>query len=328
MSISLSSLSYAEEEKEKERSEEMLAVYLSEESKAGLAAHLLKMGVVQGGWVPPAKVALKSRMDEIDHYVYSPIYGERVAFRLKGLLKSKSGDVVGIGRVSNMSGELFDDDFESSVVLKTSSTAQAHVQTMADMPTLLFRSITVASQLSDAGVGVLWKGTVPGGEVLGVAYEPAADVTVEKFKPDVQLVIDGHICSSKHIDEKGACTFDKAEIPDKVPEEAMKRRGLAQEKGHGQRERPEKESEEADEDGETCSVCRFMKKGPCGAEFKEWDGCVQGLKEGEDLKKCFGLTVAMMTCMKQHEYYDIMTANSEAKMAAINDAPAAPEKTE
>ena len=270
------------------------------------------MGVVEGGWVPPAYVSLKSRMDEIDHYVYSPIYGERVAFRLKGILKSEDGDIVGIGRVSNMSGELFDDNFESSVVLKVSSSSKTGRQAMVDMPTRLFRSITAASQLSDDKV-LKWKGTVPGGEVLGITYKSTSEVAVEKFKPDVQLVIDGHICSSKHVDEKGACTFDKSDIPDKVPEEALKRRGLLQE--------PEAEAE-ADEDGETCSVCRFMKKGPCGAEFKEWDGCVQGLKEGEDLKKCFGLTVAMMTCMKKHEYYDIMTANSEAKMEAINNPPA------
>ena len=67
-------------------------------------------------------------------------------------------------------------------------------------------------------------------------------------------------------------------------------------------------------------MCRFMKAGPCGDAFKAWDNCVQGLEDGEDLKKCFPLTVDMMGCMQKHDYYDIMTANSQAKMAQLNAA--------
>lgn len=298
---------------DKKESRETLAVYLTEESKAGLTSYLQKKGVVGAEWIPPSQVALKSRIDEMDHYVYSPIYGERAAFRLKGTLTSRKGsEIVGIGRVSNMSGELFDDDFEASVVLKAEGNSPERVQAMVDMPTLLFKSLTAASQWGDEAV-LKWKGPVPGGEVLGETYGPTAEVAMEKFKPDIQLVIDGHICSSKYIDEKGACTFDKADIPDKVPEEAMKRRGLIEE-----REQEQEQQSQGENDGEECSVCRFMKRGPCGSEFKEWDGCVQRLKEGEDLKKCFGLTVAMMNCMKKHEYYDIMTANSEAKMEQMS----------
>ena len=127
--------------------EGMLAVHLTDESKASLTSYLKKRGVLDGAWVPPSSVTLKSRMDTIDHYVYSPMYGERVAFRLKGLLKSSDGaDIVGIGRVSNMNGEIFDDDFEVSVVLKTRENSTEGAQAMMDMPTLLFRSLVAASQ--------------------------------------------------------------------------------------------------------------------------------------------------------------------------------------
>ena len=69
---------------DKAASRPTLSVYLNTESKATLEALLPKIGVMGEDIVPPQRVVLKSRMDEVDHYVYSPIYGERVAFRLQG----------------------------------------------------------------------------------------------------------------------------------------------------------------------------------------------------------------------------------------------------
>jgi hypothetical protein len=324
------STALAEEKAKTPSIKEELGVYMSAESKAGLSRYLQKHNIVDKEWSPPDKITLKGRMDEVDHYVYSPIYGERIAFRLKGVLKCKDG-VVGFGRLSNMSGELFDDDFETSVLLKVNKGASdATQQAMVDMPTLLFRSMALSGQQTRES-SLKWSGSVPGGEVLGVAYAPSSTVTMERFTPDVQLVIDGHICSNKYIDENCACGFDKADIPDSVPDEVLKKRGMRGGSGGAASTEKEKEQENGgggddndddddNDDSETCPVCRFMKKGPCAHAFKAWDDCVQGLKEEEDLKKCFGLTVAMMECMQQHEYYDIMTANSTAKMDALDEA--------
>ena len=298
-----------------------LAVYLNTESKATLAALLPKMGVVDKGWSPPDRIVLKNRMDEVDHYVYAPIYGERVAFRLKGIIRCEEG-VVGIGRLSNMQGEMNERDFETSVVLETKLQTSSSIQGLADLPTLLFQNV-------DAARNKNWKGSAPGGEVLGVTYRARKGVSVEHFTPDVQLVIDGHICNSKYIGDDGcSCTFEKSDIPDDLPDEVLKKRV---EKGSGPEGTSNEEvdtKEGEDDDGETCPVCRFMKKGPCGHAFRAWDDCVQGLKEGEDLKKCFHLTVEMMECMKQHEYYDIMTANSALKIAQLEETEEATKKAE
>lgn len=32
------------------------------------------------------------------------------------------------------------------------------------------------------------------------------------------------------------------------------------------------------------------------------------IKDGDSMSSCYDITVAMMNCMKRHEYYDIMTA--------------------
>jgi hypothetical protein len=40
------------------------------------------------------------------------------------------------------------------------------------------------------------------------------------------------------------------------------------------------------------------------------------MSEEDNLSVCFPPTLKMMECMRQYEYYDIMTANSESKMAA------------
>jgi intermembrane space import and assembly protein 40 len=297
-----------------------LAIYLNAESKATIKAQLPKMGIVDADWRPPERIVLKSRMDEVDHYVYSPIYGERVAFRLQGVVKCKEG-IVGLGRLSNMQGEMYEENFETSIVLGLDkslpkSAISASQQALADLPTLLFKNVASVGAATDK-----WTGTVPAGEVLGVSYASREGVTLERFVPDVQLVIDGHICSSKYLAEDGcSCAFEKSDVPDTVPDSALKKRVKDQPAGKREKRQDREEKKEGEEDEETCPVCRFMKAGPCGDAFRAWDDCVQGLKDGEDLKKCFPMTMDMMTCMQKHEYYDIMTANSQAKMAHIDAA--------
>jgi len=74
-------------------------------------------------------------------------------------------------------------------------------------------------------------------------------------------------------------------------------------------------------------VCKYMKAGPCRTEFEGWDACVQGLGDADDLAKCFDVTVAMMQCMRGHEYYDMMTAGTGEKFDAMESAGADKSKT-
>ena len=36
-----------------------------------------------------------------------------------------------------------------------------------------------------------------------------------------------------------------------------------------------------------CPVCKYMKGGPCKAEFVQWEDCVDSIGETEDMQKCF-----------------------------------------
>ena len=69
-----------------------------------------------------------------------------------------------------------------------------------------------------------------------------------------------------------------------------------------------------------------MKGGPCRDQFIEWDSCVQGVEKGGDMQKCFKHTLGMMECMRQFEYYDIMSANSEQKMDQVQEQEQEQEK--
>ena len=54
----------------------------------------------------------------------------------------------------------------------------------------------------------------------------------------LQLVIDGHICSSKYLADDGcSCAFEKSDIPDAVPEGALKRRERTSPRGGGRSRR-------------------------------------------------------------------------------------------
>ncbi len=80
-----------------------------------------------------------------------------------------------------------------------------------------------------------------------------------------------------------------------------------------------------------CPVCKYMKAGACKSFFEGWEQCLESIGPEEEITKCVGATVKMMRCMKNDEYYDIMTAGTDydkidmidpEKAAAANPNPA------
>ena len=299
------------------------------ESRAHLANHLDSMGVkspvnkdlddirVQG-----RDVVVKATLSDIDNYVYSPLYGERAAFRLKALITTAEGEVVGTGRVSNLTGELFDEEYEASVILRANAAATAteakRREFLHDLPTRLYRNHTLQSPSQ----GKPWVGTLRSGSVLDRSYDDTRGVRVRILPSVEQLVIDGRICSSKYANpDEGSCSFDRADVPSQAPPQGVQDRkvdssshtnssDLQKRRAAQQGAEDGANNTEADADAdETCPVCKYMKAGPCRREFIAWDGCIQGLKDGDDVKQCYAVTAAMMACMQGYEYYDPMTAN-------------------
>ena len=345
-----------------------LAVYLSPESRSNLQRQLSNLGIGKTHEVGN-RVIVKSSLSAQDTYLYEPLFGERAAFRIKGIVKAEGNDLVaGLGRVSTVAGELLDDDCEASITLypkpaaalseggavaPASAPTTLDEQKAMDLPTRLKRANVVQDKLS-------WQGLLPARRVLSRDY-PAERATFTGYSFVEQVVVDGRICSSDLVDENGGCIFDKSSLSSsdvmppadhslsssdvmppadhsadasvsvssppaaapaaaagKVADEAAEAAGEGLGLGLGLEAAGEKEAAE-------CPVCRFMKSGPCKEPFLVWDACVQGIKEDGDVTECFPSTVEMMKCMREYEYYDIMTANSSDKMMQAEVASQAKE---
>lgn len=76
---------------------------------------------------------------------------------------------------------------------------------------------------------------------------------------------------------------------------------------------PNQEEEEDD-----CPFCVFMKAGPCGQAFKDWEKCVDEAHKGEQdiVAKCTGPTRALKECMEANtEYYAPVLETDDTKEA-------------
>ena len=58
-----------------------------------------------------------------------------------------------------------------------------------------------------------------------------------------------------------------------------------------------------------CGFCRYMKAGPCGAQFQRWEDCVAACKDKEQdfFEHCGQHTWELKTCVDEHpEYYGFL----------------------
>jgi hypothetical protein len=291
-----------------------VAMFLKPESKQLVEKFLKSKGIAN----PHVDyVCVNGRASKASRYVFEPLYGERAAFRLKGMITLGDGRIVGVGRASNMVGELKDDEVEVSLPIhngdvSTKPSDPHSLQELQDLPTRLIR-------FSAAYERPMWKGRLPSASIDGREY-PAIKATWVRFPVDHQIVLDGHLCSRTHFDsDNHACTFDRtAEIVasilgnDSHEEPAEQTPPKSETKPSEDVSQTENGTEEDDEDAkETCPVCRYLKKGPCKPEFLDWDTCMKSLQPGQEVTVCFDATTKMMRCMRKYEYYDIMTAGTD-----------------
>jgi len=297
---------------------ENISLYLKPESKEILAKYLADRGIA--GKEP--QIVCFSRNASADHqYIYKPLYGQRAAFRLKGLVTTDTGVVVGVGRVSTMVGEVSDVDYVASMPFFDAKDGSkkdlntSEITSLLDIPTRLQKA-----KVNQAGP--LWKGRLPSTEVRSAPHTSLSGVTYTALPLNKQVVVEGYICSSDFADENGNCTYDRSLDPE---EQQLLKDSAAAQPADDAASKPapvsahvEKEDSNTTESAaseaapkEECAVCRYMKAGPCRQEFIDWDTCVQGATEDDLHTKCFKLTCSMMKCMKKHEYYDIMCAGTD-----------------
>lgn len=281
-----------------------LSIYITPESRKSLDKYFEKKGIKHNS-EGLTKICVGNSLTKADIEVYEPLLGENAVFRLKGLLHTKEGDIVGVGRVGTMVGELKHDKFHASLPVSQQKFDEV---TLHDMPTRLMESHAADGK-------PVWKGRIPPGKVGDrVYYSAVKNATYLTLPVAQQIVISGVLCTDKHVDDKGNCTFDRSTIVpvlDTADSSSLPRAPSPDNTTKGP---------SADDDGETCPMCRYMKAGPCREEFVTWNTCIKGVQSDEELQSCFEVTAAMMRCMRAHEHYDIMSAGMDFSVVDSVDA--------
>ena len=218
--------------------------------------------------------------------------------------------------MSTLTGELKDDDYVPSLPINCQTSGTEDPIACIDLPTRLHNANVVRGK-------PYWKGRIIGGKVLDRSYS-AEKASFTEIGPHKQVVVDGYLCSSAYVDEKGNCLFDRSHDMQVDSSKSSSSSSSNSSSSSGTSPDATKSSPSDDskvgEDDRECPVCKYMKAGPCREQFEKWDSCVQGLSDAEDLAKCFDITVSMMECMRAHEYYDMMTAGTGDKFEAAQNA--------
>ena len=68
-----------------------VAMYLTPASRGELQSHLKKLGIE--GDLDTSRVVVRRSCNSDDSYYYEPLFGEKAAFRLKGIIKTSSGSI-------------------------------------------------------------------------------------------------------------------------------------------------------------------------------------------------------------------------------------------
>jgi hypothetical protein len=212
-----------------------------------------------------------------------------------------------------MIGAIQDANYVPSIYLykpSASLSIQSDISKAVDIPTRLAKSN------KSFGHKPVWQGRIMGGEVADKVYSPEkGSFTSWPFMQ--QLVIDGYLCSSEHVDENGKCSFDRSTIVETVlnttPESSN--------------DNNSKNVAASPTVSGECPICKYMKGGPCKDVFTTMEDCMDKFQEdsknSESLPPksvCLDETLKLMGCMRQSEYYDVMTANIGTKYDAMVEA--------
>jgi hypothetical protein len=63
-----------------------------------------------------------------------------------------------------------------------------------------------------------------------------------------------------------------------------------------------------------CAFCRFMKNGPCGAQFQMWEDCIDRARdqEADFVDLCGKETLVLKECTDKHpEYYGALSPDAD-----------------
>ena len=320
---------------------EYCGVYLKPESAKILNNYLATRGIKEKQIQHIVK--LNTTQDETN--VLKLVSGQRVAFRLNGIMQSDDGHFVATGRISDMRAELRMGDkvLIAALLLANNNINVKNKEISMNMPFRYSKEGIVMEK-----EGMFWKGSLPAIRLSGVHYPAMNNVTFIPIPKGEQIILEGFICNNRYVDEVVNClgVFDR--FTDKVLlksgntiENLSAQLSSQQNKDNGTssinttntnnvhsaikpttttvKESKTFTSTEVSED-----IAKFMKAGPCKKEFNTWDACVKRTTGYTKGQLCFTDYCQMLKCMRKHEYYDFLTAGTDFnKLANLEKAYAA-----
>jgi len=76
-----------------------------------------------------------------------------------------------------------------------------------------------------------------------------------------------------------------------------------------------------------CGFCRFMKMGPCGAEFAAWEKCIEAARDtkADFVDLCGAQTMTLKQCTDKHpEYYGMLAGDADDEETEETSPPLPP----
>jgi hypothetical protein len=291
--------------------ETTVGAYLSPQALDDLKAQLpSRLGL---GNIDTKLVVLKRAANSEEDFIYSALYGQTAAFRLKGVIKSIGKDgkdsVAAFGTLSTIGGPLSADDYIVSMpILMEGQEDSFDLDATSDLPTRLKRSLQAKhidmmqnkKNNENMNKKETWEGkiTLSSTSIMGRAYGPT-DVEVIALDKDKaeQLVLGLTLCSSAYAQRDGTCQF-RPKI-NTVSSSAPSSSSISDSK------EVEESKPKLKDRSEDCPICTYVKAGSCHNEFIELQKYHDAHGQpGFDHEAYSRVGVAMFECMSKDEYYD------------------------
>jgi hypothetical protein len=316
-----------------------LGVFFTNKSKLRIKKYLTKQGFDNFN---SNFVCFENNPDNSTIFEYSALFGYAAAFRLKGMIVINDDLLVGVGRLATAAGEIKVGNFIPSMPMLKNLTNDTNnidkinnnnidrktIQLLIDLPHRI--------PLNKLNNDISWNEELPACIINNINYPPIK-IKYIAFPFDKQIIVDGSICLESLCDnEDGNCVFDPKSFEEAVLLHHEEEKKIENEKNInannnkniknnktkeeekqtklvGEKNKKVKENvkEKGEDDEKECSVCKYIKKGPCKEDFIIWNQCMVDNEhlEVEGYKvKCLKEITKLIYCYRKYEYYDIFMA--------------------
>lgn len=277
---------------------EFIGVFVSRESAAALKARfparLAAAASSSAAADEPLFVVLKFHPTAAEREAFAPLMGRRAALQVAGYVEDARTQAV-LVRVTTEDGEPIEFGDAAGPQLLALAAVDGAAGLNAGAASLLLERLRASDKLrflleddGDDAADAEWTGELPAFDSkLLPLFNPFPAATVTLARAGDAPALSGTVCASTAFDpEQDACLAAPAKAE--------------------------------------CGFCKFMKAGPCGAEFSAWEACLDRCKAGglDFIDHCGKETLALRDCVDANpEYYHVLHDGEDDAPAAEQPQP-------